>query len=256
MATLDAYTGGVYTISGGGLVATPITGGGIVRTSLGRTTGKRIWAAWLTTQPPEGEIYNGFGFCTAEAPLSGNVTSPGFPGFTPANAGVTIIPINRFIFSNATLRGFNGIAPIYISTYPRGVAFALDLDAQKWWFCLFDPDTMISPTGWCYDDAVADGISGPPVSDPTLATGRSYASYVNTSATIYPFMAFGTMGYSGQIDFTGAASPCPIPDGWTGWAQNGDGVFGDLSASDPIETLSGAGSVVTPNYPRSRVSWL
>jgi hypothetical protein len=211
-ATLDQFSGNVN-ISGGGLIATPTTSAGaLARTSLGRSTGKFYWTAMITAQPPEGEQQIGFGFVTASAPLSGQTGWPGNSDATPLDTGLTILPISKFVFSNAAYRFYDATSHWWIATFPRAAAFAVDLDAQKWWICWYDPDTMISAWGWSYDD----GTSSPPVSDPTLATGASYASWVDDNE-IFPALMFGQTGYSGTISFDPSAIPCGFPAGYSPW---------------------------------------
>jgi hypothetical protein len=234
MATLDVYSANL-TISGGGLIATPATASiSMARTSLGRSSGKRIWTAMITTQPPAGEQPFGFGFCTASAPTEGITSVPGQVNDT----GVTILPIWKYIFSNAMYRVYNQTNHFYILTLPRAIAFAIDLDAQRWWYCIYDPDTMIAAIDWSYDPGTA---IDPAIADPTLATGADYGAWVDDT-TIYPFVYTEQTGYSMAVNLDPAPGdvPCGIPVGYTGWGDLGLS-NGALSAIDPVETLNGSG---------------
>ncbi len=216
VATLDVVAPGVA-ISGSGLIATSSTDLVGARTSVGHSTGKRLFRGTIITPTrPNSHLINSgvsFGFMTSDGELTTAV--PGDTG-SPAGTAFGIGPFGEFTFSNAIWRLHNQNHTVWVLTsVPHSITYAIDLDAKKYWFNI--PGIATPEPCWYYD---GDNSLSPPVPDPDLLVGRSYADMIDgDTPTLYPYIFIQDATYSGSVEFDPDCGDCTPPD-YTAWDDN------------------------------------
>ena len=217
------------------------------RSSIGRSTGKYLFQGTVITPTRPDAAAVSFGFMSAGGGLSG--TWPGYTG-SPAGTGFGIGPLGHFIFTDVVYRFYFQSELRWSLPGGDRLTFAIDLDEKLYWISI--KNGIGGDSCWMYDPLVAND---PPIPDPDMLVGTSYASMITDSDEIFPFVFFQYGDYSGSVNFAPTEDLCPAP-GFLAW-DTADPATAALSATDPVETLAG---VVLSGAPastaRTRVTWM